>query len=131
MLHQMKLKQEPFDKIKNGAKTIELCLNDEKRQKVRVGDFIEFSLLDEPEKKIKTIVTALHHFTSFQKLYAALPKEKLGYRSDEVPESEHMDAFYSREKQIEYGVLGIEIRFCQCVTRPQAKASPFSFLFSS
>lgn len=28
--HHMKLKQEPFDKIKNGTKTIELRLNDEK-----------------------------------------------------------------------------------------------------
>ena len=40
MLHQMKLKLSPFQKIKNGSKTIELRLYDEKRQKVQVGDFI-------------------------------------------------------------------------------------------
>ena len=112
MLHHMKFKQEQFDKIKNDTKTIKLRLNDEKCQKVQVGDFIEFSLLDEPEKKVQTKVSTLHHFTSFQELYTALPKEKLGYRSDEVPEPEHMDAYYSREKQTEYGILGIEIRFC-------------------
>lgn len=35
MLHKMKLKKSPFDKIKNKTKTIELRLYDEKRQKVR------------------------------------------------------------------------------------------------
>jgi len=32
MLHKIHLKKEPFEKIKNGRKTIELRLNDEKRQ---------------------------------------------------------------------------------------------------
>lgn len=75
MLHKMKLRLSPFEKIKNGSKTIELRLYDEKRQTVQVGDFIEFSCLDEPKQKIQTRVTALHHFGSFSELYAVLPKE--------------------------------------------------------
>ena len=43
MLHKMKLKLSPFEKIENGSKMIELRLFDEKRQKVQVGDFIEFT----------------------------------------------------------------------------------------
>ena len=78
MIHKMKLKRAPFDKIKNGSKTIELRLNDEKRQKVNIGDFIEFCCIDEPNKRIQTRVTNLHHFNSFAELYATLPKEKLG-----------------------------------------------------
>lgn len=109
MLHKMKLKQEPFDKVKNGTKTIELRLYDEKRQQVKCGDLIEFSLLDHPEEKITTRVIALHSFDSFQKLYVALPKEKLGYMANETPNPNNMDAYYSREKQTQYGVLGIEI----------------------
>ncbi|MBB1548964.1 MAG: DUF3850 domain-containing protein [Clostridiales bacterium] len=31
MKHEMKLNNEPFERIKNGTKTIELRLNDEKR----------------------------------------------------------------------------------------------------
>lgn len=62
MLHTMKLKQEPFEKIKNGFKTIELRLYDEKRQKVQVGDYIEFSLIDNSREKLQTRVTALHRF---------------------------------------------------------------------
>lgn len=109
MLHHMKLKQSPFEQIKNGSKTIELRLNDEKRQNVQNGDFIEFSCLGNPEKKIQTRVTALHHFDSFSELYAALPKEKLGHAPTETPDANHMDEYYTREKQAQYGVLGIEL----------------------
>lgn len=109
MLHQMKLRTLPFEKIKNGSKTIELRLNDEKRQTVQVGDFIEFSCLDEPKQKIQTRVTALHHFSSFEELYTALPKEKLGYTPAETPVPDHMNEYYPRKKQEQYGVLGIEL----------------------
>ncbi|MDE6004323.1 MAG: DUF1810 family protein [Oscillospiraceae bacterium] len=111
MLHQMKLKSSPFEKIKNGSKTIELRLNDEKRQKVQIGDFIEFSCLDNPDTKIQTRVTALHHFDDFVSLYVSLPKEKLGYTNSETPVPEHMNEYYSLEKQEKYGVLGIELHF--------------------
>lgn len=109
MLHTMKLKQEPFEKIRNGDKTIELRLYDGKRQQVQIGDFIEFCLIDNPREKLQTRVTALHRFDSFQKLYALLPKEKLGYKPYEIPEPNHMDAYYSREEQEKFGVIGIEI----------------------
>ena len=109
MLHQMKLKLSPFEKIKNGSKTIELRLYDEKRQKAQVGDFIEFTCLDDVTQKIQTRVTALHRYSSFAELYAALPKEKLGYLSSDTPDPNHMDEYYSREDQEKYGVLGIEL----------------------
>lgn len=110
MLHKMKLKSEPFEKMKSGSKTVELRLNDEKRQLVQVGDFIEFTLLDDTSQKLTTRVIALHHFNSFQELYANLPKEKMGYKENEVPNPDHMDEYYPREKQEQYGVLGIELR---------------------
>lgn len=109
MLHQMKLKSEPFHKIKSGSKTIELRLNDEKRQQVQAGDFIEFTQIDDATQKLTVRVNALHYFNSFAELYAALPKEKLGYTPDETPDPDHMDAYYSRDKQEKYGVLGIEL----------------------
>lgn len=110
MMHQMKLQQSPFTKIKNGSKTIELRLNDEKRRQVKVGDFIEFSLLGNPKEKIQTRVTALHRFDTFRELYSAFPKEKIGYDPSETPDPNHMDEYYPREKQEQYGVLGIELR---------------------
>lgn len=110
MIHRMKLKKSPFMKIKNGKKTVEMRLNDEKRQKVQAGDFIEFCLLDDPNEKIQTRVTTLHHFDSFEELYAFFQKEKLGYTASEIPDPEHMTEYYPREKQRQYGALGIELR---------------------
>ncbi len=127
MLHQMKLKQSPFMKIKNGSKTIELRLNDEKRKRVQVGDFIEFSLFDNQNVKIQTRVTALHHFDSFKELYASMPKEKLGYDSSDTPDPNHMDEYYPREKQEQYGVLGIELRMTDLQKFIDAQDRGYSF----
>lgn len=112
MIHKMHLKNEPFRKISDGRKTVELRLNDEKRQQVKAGDYIEFSRLDNPDEKITVEVTALHRFNSFRELYAEVPKEKMGYRPEEVPDPDHMDDFYPKEKQLQYGVLGIEFIRC-------------------
>jgi ASC-1-like (ASCH) protein len=110
MLHKMKLKKAPFEKINEGRKTVELRLNDEKRQKVQVGDYIEFTLIDNSKQKMTVRVTALHNYDSFQHLYADIPKEKIGYGENDIVNPNHMDEFYSREEQEKYGVLGIEIR---------------------
>lgn len=40
MVYQMRLRREPFEKIRSGEKTIELRLFDEKRQKLKVDDEI-------------------------------------------------------------------------------------------
>lgn len=110
MLHKMKLNREPFEMINSGRKTIELRLNDEKRRKVQIGDFIEFSHIDKPELKIQVRVTALHYYKSFKELFAELPKEKCGFKSDKNVPDDYMDKFYPREKQEKYGALGIEFR---------------------
>ena len=46
----MKLKNEPFVSIKNGLKTIEMRLFDEKRKQIKVGDTIEFTNIVSLEK---------------------------------------------------------------------------------
>lgn len=125
--HQMKLKSSPFEKIKNGSKTIELRLFDEKRQKVQVGDFIEFTCFDDATQKIQTRVTALHRFSSFAELYTSLPKEKLGYKSTDTPDPNHMDEYYTREDQDRYGVLGIELRLTDLQKFIDAQEYGYSF----
>ena len=64
MKHYMRLHPEPFDKIKNGTKTIEMRLYDEKRQLLKVGDLIEFTNRANSEK-ILTEVTNLYVFFFF------------------------------------------------------------------
>ncbi len=111
MLHNMKLNASPFEKIKNGTKTIELRFNDEKRQQVKKGDFIEFSCIGNPSDKIVTKVTALHYFNSFAELYNSLPLMQCGYTRETVQnaDSSDMEKFYSKDEQEKYGVVGIEL----------------------
>lgn len=45
MLHKMKLQQSPFERIKEGKKSVEFRLFDEKRKQIKIGDQIEFSKL--------------------------------------------------------------------------------------
>ena len=127
LLHQMKLRLSPFEKIKNGSKTIEMRLFDEKRQKVQTGDYIEFTCFDDATQKIQTRVTALHRFNSFAELYAALPKEKLGYNLTDTPDPNHMDDYYTREDQEKYGVLGIELYCTDLQKFIDAQDSGYSF----
>ena len=48
----MKLQEDPFERIKNGTKTVEFRLYDEKRQTIQIGDEIEFSKLPELQEKL-------------------------------------------------------------------------------
>ncbi len=111
MTHYMKLRPEPFSKIACGKKTIELRLNDEKRQVIKIDDIIEFSNTDNKNETIRVRVINLHHFGSFAELYTTLPLEKCGYFAEELTTAspKDMDAYYSAEKQSKYGALGIEI----------------------
>ena len=109
-VHEMKLRPEPFGKIRSGAKTIELRLYDEKRQKIREGDVIEFTCTEDGEM-IRATVKKLHRFNSFAELYNTLPLLQCGYTAEDVDRAQpsDMEAYYSVEEQQKYGVVGIEL----------------------
>lgn len=109
MTHSMKLKDQPFDMIAQGKKTIELRLYDEKRQRLQVGDQIIFTKAN--GQQLTARVIKLHRFASFTELYRALPLEKCGYSPQELPTADpkDMEAYYSLQEQSQYGVVGIEI----------------------
>lgn len=104
MLHQMKLQSGPFEKIKSGTKTVEIRLNDEKRQVLKVGDDIEFSLINDSSKKIKVRINELRIFKNFKELFNSYSIEQYG-GGDWVG----MYQYYSKEDENTYGVLGIGI----------------------
>ena len=108
MNHNMNINNRPFEMIKNGKKTIELRLYDEKRRKVRVGDTILFKSGTE---KLTARVKALHIFRNFEELYVALPLDKCGYTADELATAspDDMLEYYTKEQIEKYGVVGIEI----------------------
>lgn len=110
MIHYMKLVSSAFRKIADGSKTIELRLNDEKRQKINVNDTVVFNCTT-----TKSIITAqvfrLHKFSDFKELYNALPLEKCGYTVAELDAAHYtdMEQYYNKEQIKKYGALGIEL----------------------
>ena len=106
MLHQMKLNDDPFERIKNGTKTIEFRLYDEKRRKVKIGDKIEFSKLPDLQEKILVDVLDLYTEPSFAELF-----EKI-YKDRELAKqyANAMYEIYSPENEKKYGVVGIKIK---------------------
>ena len=109
MKYEMKLHDGPFKLIKNGTKTIELRLNDEKRQLLKVGDYIEFTNRSTLEKML-VLIEDLYHYSSFEELYKHFNKVSLGYGDDEEASYKDMEKYYSKEEQDKYGVLGIKIK---------------------
>ena len=109
-IHNMKLHASPFDMIKNGQKTIELRLYDEKRRLIQEGDTIVFTNTATGEK-LTAQVKKLHRFDSFAELYRALPLEKCGYLPEEAASASptDMEAYYTAEEQARCGVVGIEL----------------------
>ena len=74
MVHEMKLLEPHFNKIKNGRKTIEVRLYDDKRAEVSIDDKIIFQRYDNPNQKISTVVYGLSRFKTFEQLYTSLNK---------------------------------------------------------
>lgn len=110
MFQYMNLVPSAFKKIKDGSKTIELRLNDEKRQRINVEDTVVFNC-----SSTKDIITAqvsgLHKFSDFKELYNALPLEKCGYTVAELDTAHYtdMEQYYTKEQIKKYGALGIEL----------------------
>lgn len=108
MIHYMKLQNDPFIKIKNKTKTIEMRLNDEKRKKINIGDNIEFTNI-KTEEKMTCKVLGLYHYKNFEELYANHDKISIGYEDTETANPEDMSAYYESEEINKYGTVAIEI----------------------
>lgn len=111
MVYEMKLNPEPFEKIRDGRKNVELRLYDEKRRKLEIGDDIIFTRLPDEEEKIAVRVKALLRFESFEDLFKMIPPERCGNEVG-TPASEAalgMRKYYSEEQERKHGVLGIGI----------------------
>ena len=104
----MRLHKEPFELIKSGSKTIELRLNDEKRQLINVGDKITFENRSDGEK-IQVKVLGLHKYPSFEELYNHFDKVSMGYKEGGGGGGGGGEQYYTSEEQSKYGVVGIEM----------------------
>ena len=107
MTHKMNLQDKYFDFIKNGTKRIELRLNDEKRQQIKIGDLIKFS---NGKDKFTAKVIGLLKYQDFKTLFNDFGIEIL---ADKTMTKEELlgvlSEFYTPEKQEKFGVLGIRV----------------------
>lgn len=109
--HEMHLFPEPFSLIAEGKKKFELRLNDEKRQRIEVGDRISFRNCRDPQMRVLCRVTGIFHFPDFAALYRELPLDLCGYTEENIADADphDMETYYSAEEMARYGALGIGI----------------------
>lgn len=109
MNHEMKLFPEPFGQIMSGSKTIEIRLNDEKRQMVKVGDTITFHNTDNVES-LRVEVLELLRFDTFRQLYESLSSKAFGCAGKSMEWMlDETHKIYTPEREKKYGALGIRI----------------------
>lgn len=97
-----------FEAIKDGWKTIEMRLHDEKRSLMKIGDEIEFTNVKTNELLICK-VTNLFMYKNFDELYNNHNKISIGYKENENANPDDMLMYYSKEDIEKYCVLGIEL----------------------
>ena len=106
MKHEMRLQDDPFNKIKNGIKTVELRLFDVKRRALRVNDYIEFTNR-ETNEKIDVKITDIKKFNSFKELFDNYDNKSMGL--SETDDYTIMEKYYTKEEEEKYGVVAIEL----------------------
>lgn len=105
-LHKAHLNQYPFELIESGNKTIEARLYDERRQRIDIGDEIEF-INRSNNKTLHVKVHRLHRAPTFHDLFMAHDPLKFGGETADGLERA-IEKFYDYDAQQKHGVLGIE-----------------------
>lgn len=106
MKHEMRLQNDPFIKVKNGTKTVELRLYDVKRKALKVGDQITFTNVDNKEK-IDVNIINLEKYQNFEELFSHYDKKSMGLEKETTPE--YMEKYYTKDEIKKYGTLAITI----------------------
>lgn len=104
----MRLYPDSFESIKEGLKTIEMRLNDEKRKKIHIGDILEFQNT-KTEEVLECVVLKLEVYPTFKELYLACDKISIGYKETEEADFADMYAYYTKEDITRYKALAIHI----------------------
>ncbi|MDD5084301.1 MAG: ASCH domain-containing protein [Candidatus Moranbacteria bacterium] len=109
MIHIIGLQLHSFNQIKEGIKTIEARLLDEKRRKIKLGDIIEIKLEPDRVTTIRVEVVGLLNYKTFLNLINDFPITAFG---DDTKEAflARTSSFYTPEQEKKYSVLGIKIQ---------------------
>lgn len=111
MIHQMKVKEIYFNRIKDGEKIYEVRLLDEKRKQIKVGDILQIKKEPEMIEVLNAKVIDLIYFKNFEEMANVLPAKQIGFdgweKGDIVKE---YHKFYSDQEEQELGVVAIKVK---------------------
>ena len=94
----MRLHEEPFLKMQSGEKKVEIRLHDDKRARLKKGDYITFISRQNPDATFKKRVREIATFDSFEQLFDRYPSERTDvYR------------YYTKKDEQRFGVIAIEM----------------------
>jgi ASC-1-like (ASCH) protein len=112
MNYNMKLTQNPFQRVSQGLKTLEVRLYDSKRQKLCLGDTITFFELPDLTQSITVQVIGLTRCDTFKDLFTIFGNNFFGYKQPLTVEQQvlAMRKVYSESDEKQFGVLGIHIQ---------------------
>jgi len=110
MIYYMHLDNNPFQEIKEGSKTVEIRLNDEKRSKLTLNDKINF-INRETSENLLTGIVSLKTYKTYEELVHGTFLGAFGPRYSNKQELlEKSFAYYSKKDQLKYGLLRIGLK---------------------
>lgn len=108
----MGLYGEYFNAIKEGKKTVEVRLNDEKRRAIKIGDTIEFIKVPEQNEALQVHVINLRKYDTFEEMYENILFQDFdceGWSMKEMVEGTY--EIYTPEQEKRWGALAITIKY--------------------
>jgi ASC-1-like (ASCH) protein len=107
----MRLQESAFTGIKEGLQTLEVRLNDKKRQLFELGDVIEFSSILNEKEKVNVKIVGLLKYKTFEQLFLNVDLAYWNAKGWSINEAvDSCREYYSKEDELKYGVLGICIK---------------------
>jgi ASC-1-like (ASCH) protein len=107
----MKLNEPSFEKLKQGTKTLEIRLYDEKRRIIKLCDIIKFQKMNDLADIVHVEVIGLLIYKKFEHIVDDTPTAWMGYpelKRDYLRTS--MYEIYTKEDEEKFGVLGIRMK---------------------
>lgn len=108
-IHVMHLQSLRFEQITNGTKTIEVRIYDKKRQKLKVGDSIQFINNKISNKTITKTIMDIIRFPTLNELFQKVSLTKAGYPPGTSSEAATLDTqqYYDLAEETQFGVVAI------------------------
>ncbi len=107
---EMRINTKGFDAIVAGTKLWEICVNDEKRSAVRIGDEIIFFRRPECTESVKTIVEEREVFQNLQRMLDKIPLKDINDSQTELEYLQSFMAHYRPEEMVNCGIVALKIK---------------------